>query len=109
MGMETLLKYGLTQHRHALAETLRRNLWENATDRSATYVIKAAFAHCEWEDRCALVEGLMQKGEYGFRLLRSSEWGIHVLKTLRWFVGQHPEITQSLDLNPRNVQALFRT
>jgi len=106
--IETLLKFGLPEHRHAIAETLLQNLWENARDRSATYVIKAVFGHCGWEDRCALVEGLMKKGEYGFRLLKASEWGIHVLKTLRWVVNQHPEITQGLNINPRDLQALFR-
>merc|ERR1712187_109001 len=105
--MESLLQYGLPEHRRALAETIMQDLWVNATDRGATYVLRAAFSHAEWEDRCALAEGLMKKGKYGFNLLRNNEWGIHALKALRWFAGQHHDSMWNLDINPNALQALM--
>merc|ERR1712187_1096359 len=104
--MESLLQYGLPEHRRALAETIMQDLWQNATDRGATYVLKAAFSHGEREERCALAEGLMKRGEYGFKMLRSNAWGIHVFRALRCFVGQHRDIVWNLDINPSALQAL---
>lgn len=126
--MEKLLQHGLPRHRRALVETIMQNLWTNAMDRSATYVLKAAFSHAEWgpdeegqvpdeegglrcalaDPRCALAEGLMQKGESGVKELQSSEWGKHVFRALRWFVGRHHESMSSKRFNPSALQALLR-
>jgi len=106
--IESLLQHGSSQHRQLVVRTIQRDLWTNATDRSATYIITAVLSHCDRQECQGLVEALMRRGVDGLECLRRSEWGAHVLRTLQWVVRKRRELITELGIDRKILKELFR-
>merc|ERR1712217_515618 len=107
--METLVQHGLPEHRRGIVNTLRRDLWDYAMDRSATYVIKSCLKHCEKEDQMQLVVGLLERGRSGFVCLQNSQWGVHILMALQHYVEKESWTPSGSELDPEMTHELFHT
>merc|ERR1712217_693972 len=106
--IESLLQHGSSQHRHLVVQAIQRDLWTNATDRSATYIITAVLSHCDRQECQGLVEALMRRGVDGLECLRRSEWGAHVLKTLQWVARKRREVFTDLGIDREILKELCR-
>lgn len=85
--IHSVLEHGHARQQQYIAHVLRQDLIRNATNRSASYVIEKALAHCATEDCQALVVELLANSG-GVVSLAQSQYGCYVVKSLLRFPGE---------------------
>jgi len=79
--MELILEHGTEEHKHRVAGAIRANLFHNAKNRNASYVVERALVFCSAADRKAITSELLADPER-FLVLATHECGSHVAKAV---------------------------
>eukprot|EP00928_Gymnodinium_smaydae_P091465 TRINITY_DN75175_c0_g1_i1.p1 TRINITY_DN75175_c0_g1~~TRINITY_DN75175_c0_g1_i1.p1 ORF type:complete len:499 (+),score=88.48 TRINITY_DN75175_c0_g1_i1:62-1558(+) len=79
--IESVLEHGQPEQRRVIARALCTSLAGYTSDRSATYVIKAALAQCCAEDAQSIVDSLLRSKEQ-LLALAENQYGHHVVVAL---------------------------
>merc|ERR1712000_481628 len=79
--MQTVLEHGSDQHRSLLHPLLMEDLLQNASHRSAAYVIEKALVFCNATEQCSMAIELL-KDATSFVEFSSSQYGCRVAAAL---------------------------
>jgi len=85
--MELILEHGTAEQKHRMADAIRANLFHNAKNRNASYVVERALVFCDDSDRGAVAEELLVDSER-FLTLATHECGSHVAKAVLSLGGE---------------------
>merc|ERR1712194_917724 len=91
--MQTVLEHGLARHRRGIVDALAGQLWANAHDRCASYVLETGLLQCEEDDQRTLAAGFLCASPERMEALGRSQAGHRVLKAL---VKSRDDVSQSL-------------
>jgi len=85
--LELILEHGTAEQKHRIADAIRANLFHNAKNRNASYVVERALVHCDVSDREAIAAELLADSER-FLTLATHECGSHVAKAVLTLGGE---------------------
>jgi hypothetical protein len=103
--LELILEHGSDVHKQKIAETIRRNVFQYAKNRFASYVVEKAIIICKAPDVHAMASELLKDHER-FLVLAVHECGTHVVKAvLKSPVAPRDEAKDLISENAEKLRA----
>lgn len=95
--MELILEHGNVTHKRRVAGAVQKDVFNNAKNRNASYVVERALILCSVADKDAIVSALVRDSER-FLMLATHECGCHVVKAAIKTCGERAQQAKDIIL-----------
>jgi pumilio RNA-binding family len=93
--LETILEHGLPEQKQRIALSLEFETMQNASDKTAAYIIEAALQHCAPSDQARLVTSFLSQPE-SLICLAEGKSSSHVVRALLQVPGESSQAVKSV-------------